>query len=139
MPLLTGVGASLVIAPPRQERPPAEPIAWHLAFGCVLAAAVFAGLSALLGEHGRPSLVACGLDGVTFLLSVLVLATLGASRWSVQFLVIPLLSLLEGLVLLRPRLEARSWVGLICLAAGALRLLLYSRREAAAGSTLGLG
>ncbi len=53
---------------------------------------------------------ACVLDGLGAFLSLQVLETLGAMRWCAQFLVTPLLTLLEGVVFLHPLLDLRSWL-----------------------------
>ncbi len=66
--------------------------------------------------------VAC--DGLVALLAVLALLRLPAARWSAQFVLVPLLVLIEGIVLARPGMTARWLFGLGLLALASVYLLL---------------
>jgi drug/metabolite transporter (DMT)-like permease len=136
-PILTGLGAVLYPARPRRgEEALAQPSGVFLALrkehrdGLLMllgAAAVFA-VGALVqrvtGAHVQASVLAVAWDGVTVLLSVLALERLSAQRWAAQFVLLPLLILIEGLVLVHPPLTVRWIVGLALLAAAAVYLLL---------------
>ncbi len=85
-----------------------------------------AGLLGLLAiSHGRTgggqgiSLPAAALDGGTALLTLVALVRIGPVRWSAQFLLVPLLGLGEGVVVLRPLLDWRSYLafGLLAMSA----------------------
>ncbi len=112
-PMLTGIGAVLFCADQSPDQPhaasrmPTALLGASTLFAIALAASYFA-------AHARPSLalpaVAC--DGILALLSMLTLNQLGATRWSSQFTWIPLLVILEGIVLVRPRLTAHWFIGL---------------------------
>ena len=121
-PALTGVGAALFCAD---------------ADGCTTAraASALAGASVLFAVAGaetylvaglRPSasLLAVACDGVLALLGILSLAHLGATRWSSQFMWVPLLIVLEGIVVMRPQLSAHWVIGLALLALSSVYLLL---------------
>jgi drug/metabolite transporter (DMT)-like permease len=122
-PLLTGIGAAWLCAQ-------SSTTAGKLRIGLAGAAALFAA-AALAGWplSGRPtfSVVAVAWDGVIALLSLLTLVQLGTTRWSAQFVLLPLLILLEGIVLMHPPLTLRLDCGLTLLAVASLYLLL--RRE----------
>ncbi len=124
MPLFTGVGAAFA-AEVRAERNPGEDGVRELARWNVVALGT-AGLAyvlvAVVHRGGTFSIGAAGLDGAGVLLSVIALRGLGPTRWSAQFLAVPLVTLLEGAMLLRPVLDVRSWAGLGLLAAGAAYL-----------------
>jgi hypothetical protein len=74
-------------------------------------------------------LPAAVLDGVAALLSLEVLERMGAIGWGAQFLLVPLLTMLEGAALLRPVLDVRSWVGFLLLAISGGYLLLGSAAD----------
>jgi hypothetical protein len=75
--------------------------------------------------------VAC--DGLVALLAVVALARLSAVRWSAQFVLVPLLILLEGIVLARPGMTARWLFGLGLLALVSGYLLLPAVEEPEVG------
>jgi len=111
-PVLTGVGAALFCT--KQGR--------SVASALVGAAVVF-----VLGWvclRGAVSVVAVACDGLLALLGVLAVSRLGATRWSAQFSLVPLLIVLEGLVLVRPGLQVRWALGLGLVAMGSVYLLL---------------
>ena len=98
-----------------------------LAMGLLLAAPVF-GLM-LLPTFLTHSLVefsgcASAADGLTFWLTLVTLKQLGASRWSAQFILTPFVTVVEGIILLRPTLTVQSWIGLLLLLLGGSYLLL---------------
>ena len=139
IPLLTGLGAALFAAEPdgggrtgnRQEQ------IWLFA-GCLVAAVTFGCTGFLRQEpftHGWTWHATC-LDALIFWLSLVALGRLGCSRWSAQFLFIPLLGFGEGLIFVRPLLDFRSWVGLALLGAGAVRQLFPEEQEADTSSFL---
>ncbi len=119
-PVLTGAGATLLCLGGRS--------AWRATTGLFGGTALF-GLAlladvALGGGHARASMLAVSCDGVMALLSVYALLRVGATRWSAQFTLLPLLIVLEGIVLVRPLFTARWVVGLALLALASLYLLL---------------
>lgn len=137
MPLLTGLGA--VFAAPRSSRRTdgrefgAAGVNSWLVVVLAASAAVFAvkGLAELRSGGVPLSAAAVGLDALTSLLSLLVLWRLGPTRWAAQFLAVPLATMLEGAILLRPVLDVRSWLGFVLLAiATGYLLLIGGRRQA---------
>ncbi len=139
MPLLAGAGATMSqrLEQPKESRADAGP--YSLVFGLVMAGITFGVLATLQRRGSAGSGTACGLDALTALLSLLTLARMGAVRWGAQFLLIPLLGLVEGTVLLHPFLDVWSWIGMGLIALGSLRLLLSPTDERAAVSVrLGL-
>ncbi len=135
-PLLTGLGASYVTAR-RKDRPSEHrfPLSNSLllVLTLVFAALIFAGLAwraQHTGESKSFSASAAALDGLMALLTLLALRRLGAVRWSAQYLLIPLLTLLEGALLLRPVLDWRSWMAFALLAASSGYLLAVGRDRA---------
>jgi hypothetical protein len=110
------------------------PGAWRIRMALSGACLVFVlGAAAGWGIVGRPvvSVVAVAWDGVIALLSVLALTQLGATRWSAQFVLLPLLILIEGLVLARPAITPRWAVGLALLAVSSIYLLLQREQDRA--------
>jgi hypothetical protein len=125
-PVLTGVGAALFCVQ-------GGTLGWRLRTALVGAAVSF-GVAALVGWGvvGRPmvSVAAVAWDGVLALLSLLALARLGVTRWASQFVLLPLVILLEGIVLVRPAMSARWGCGLVLLAVAGVYLLLQRDVEA---------
>ena len=120
-PILTGTGAVLFgVGPHRAE----VRVALSLAGGCLF----FAVSLAVAMFFGNPfqaiSIVTVASDGLLILLSVVSLIQVGPSKWSAQFILVPLLIVLEGIILVHPRLTAQVIVGLILLAASSVSLLL---------------
>jgi|GEM_PF-3328584 len=128
-PLLTGFGAALL-----SER--VAPSRWRATTALTGATAVLA--MALLGSRlagasvPHFSLLATACDGVIALLSIYALLGLGATRWSAQFTLLPLLVLLEGIPLVRPAINSRWVVGLGLLVLASVSLLAPPAEEAAA-------
>jgi hypothetical protein len=133
-PGLTGVGAVLFCASalgnemeaggppgsaPRLPRPPAA-----LAGGAALFAVAAAMRWLVAGIKPVVTLPAVACDGLVALLAVLALSRLAAARWSAQFVLVPLLVLMEGIVLARPGMTARWLFGLGLLALASVYLLL---------------
>ena len=122
MPFTAGVSASWVsqsLFLPRPVYLRVSPRFPWVAPSLGFAATVFGALALRGFQPGtRPvfSLSAAALDGLTFWLSLSVLGRLGAVCWSAQFLVIPLLTLIQGVLFLRPVLDARSWLAFVLLA-----------------------
>ncbi len=95
--------------------------------GLLLAAVLF-GLALLpklqIHEEMAFSWAASAVDGTISLLTLWTLQRVGPVRWSAQFLLTPLVTIAEGVALLRPALTARSWVGLFLLLLGGGYLLV---------------
>ena len=131
-PVLSGCGAALLCS----ER--AESV-WRMPAALAGAALVFAmswGVSAWQASAmARPSMLATACDGVLALLGLLVLARLGAVRWSAQFALLPLLVLAQGIMILRPPLTLRWGTGILLLTVGGVYLLLPQEEEN--GTSLG--
>lgn len=117
-PILTGIGAVTLCV----VRLPSRPLG---------AACAFAGAAAVFGAGTLlPSAVqlpfhwpACILDSSVISMAILAAWRVGPMRYSARFLVVPLLSLLFGLAVLRPELNVRSILGLGLLAGGSIALL----------------
>lgn len=97
------------------------------------------GSSAFRGGFWSGAWAGCGLDGLSALLALLALQRLHAVRWVSQFLWIPLVGLLEGVVFLWPVLDARSWVGLGLVGVGAAYQLFRSADASNSVTMLGAG
>jgi len=120
VPVLTGLGAVLFY----RDHSPIIPRAATALFGaCALfAVALLAGR--LAGAHLTVSLLAIACDGIVALLGIATLSQLGATRWSSQFTWIPLLIIIEGIALVRPKLTAHWFTGLVLLILAGVYLLL---------------
>jgi drug/metabolite transporter (DMT)-like permease len=118
-PLLTGCGAALFCS--------ADAGVWRMP-AALCGAAVVLGIAALAVFHRGhvwPEMLglAAGLDAVEALLTILVLERLSAARWSAQFVVVPLVILVESFVILRESLSPRGIGGLLLLAGASAALL----------------
>lgn len=120
MPLIVGTAAGWANVRLRASAGPALrqglPV---LAASLVFAAVLLGAIAAPHWRAGVPegfSLVAAGLDGLTAVLSLVTLGRVGAVRWSAQFLLVPLLALLEGVLFLQPILDGRSYLAFALLA-----------------------
>jgi drug/metabolite transporter (DMT)-like permease len=124
-PVLAGVGAALFCSgdTSTRARAPTTLLGASTLFAIALVASHVAG--------ARPawSLLAIACDGVVALLGITTLSYLGATRWSAQFTWIPLLIILEGIALVRPRLTAHWFTGLILLIIAGVYLLLPQTEE----------
>ena len=125
-PVLTGAGAAWFcsdgnVSPWRKTT--------ALAGAAVVFGVAVVGWSLRVHEWPTVSLTAVAYDGVLALLSVLTLVRLGATRWSAQFTLQPLLVLLEGTVLVRSGISIRWVAGLGLLAVASAYLLLPQAEE----------
>jgi drug/metabolite transporter (DMT)-like permease len=125
-PVLTGVGAALFYAD-RAETP--RKIAAALIGATALFTLALTTKSVIAGTKPHASLLAVSCDGILTLLMVLALSRLGATRWSAQFALVPLLILIEGMVLVRPGITTRWVVGLVLVALASVYLLLPHQDE----------
>lgn len=125
-PLLSGCGAVLFCS----TRTSAWSVPAALQGGCA-ALTLGAGVNHLMHAGGWPGMpgLAAGLDGAEALLSLLTLSRLSATRWSAQFALAPLLTLLEGIAFMRSWVPARMTIGLLLLAAASVALLAPSPEE----------
>jgi drug/metabolite transporter (DMT)-like permease len=139
-PLLTGVGAAMLLHDFAEEVA-AQTVAAssHIAssltatreFAPALAgAALVFGLPLLIhaalrrGEMPAFAWSAVVLDALVAALALMALARLGAARWSARFVVVPLAIVLEGLTLLRPRIDVRTCAAVALMLVAAVFLLL---------------
>lgn len=141
LPVILGATATLLRASPPAVAPQGDrsDAAWAFAAGSAAAGICFLLLALGRAEgfpSGGPTWFAAGLDAVLFVLTLWTLDRVGAAAWSAQFLLVPLLTLAEGIGFLHPVLDFRSWLGLGLLGLGAVRLLFYGRPQE--GSTTGL-
>ncbi len=136
MPLLTSLGAVLALTPTRPDNGFRRLDSRFSLSGALLFAAFLFTLLAVVRRHANYgvasqfSTTAATMDGMLALLSLTALRSLGATRWAVQFLLAPLLTLGEGVVLLRPVLDVRSWVAFALLAVGSVYLLFVGTPKA---------
>ena len=122
-PLLTGIGAALFCAQDAGESGDGRRMYWALVGAAMLFAAGVV-VQWVFAERPSLSVIAVAWDGVLALLSVLALSRLGATRWAAQFVLLPLLVLMQGIVLLRPPITVRLGCGLALLAVASVYLLL---------------
>lgn len=129
-PIVTGIGAAMFCS--RGLEP--EVLGGRATAALSGAGMVFGlGLLVAVGRgHAVPSfsLPATLFDGLLAGLAVLTLARLGATRWSAQFALGPLVVLVEAVALLRPKMDARWLSGLGLLGVAALFLLLPQTDDA---------
>jgi drug/metabolite transporter (DMT)-like permease len=125
--LLSGCGAVLFCS----TRPTAWRIPAALLGGCAVLAlgAAVNHLTHAGGGGAEMQGLAAGLDAAEALLSLLTLSRISATRWSAQFALAPLLTLLEGIALMRSWIPARMIVGLLLLAAASIALLVPPPEE----------
>ena len=144
LPLVVGVGGAVAgrvgivaISTPAKKAVFRDEVLARLALSLVLAAAVFFVVSFGVAERSvmtASRFIGSAADGFISLVSLVVLLRLGTMRWSAQFLLTPLVTILEGVLLLRPTVTARSWTGIGLLAIGGTFLLL--RAEDGLGSSV---
>ena len=121
-PVLTGLGAAWLRTRRGAELPRAAAALSGAAVVFLVGAAVHGGLKARV-------LPAAAVDVVVVALSVTALCRLGATRWSAQFEIVPLVVLLEGLLGLGFRPDARAVVGLVLVVLSSVFLLLPPHEE----------
>jgi drug/metabolite transporter (DMT)-like permease len=126
-PTLTGVGAALFCLDQHisTSRTTLALVGATALFSLALVEVLF-----VSGTRPSISLLAVACDGVLALLGVVTLSQLGATRWASQFTWIPLLILIEGIVMVRPRLTAYWIAGLVLLSLASVYLLLPQYDEA---------
>ncbi len=133
LPLAIGIGATFFGARTRNGQDGSERLAITLwspsnlsLLGWVLGVSslTFALLAALRHAGPQPFPYAAAVyDGLTDALSLAVLLRFGAERWSAHFLLGPCLTVVMGVLLLRPRVDSRTVLGIGLLAAGGWSLL----------------
>ncbi len=131
MPLFAGTGAVLFVAHTVQDETLTKTAVsvYKSAFTLGIAGLAYA----MLVPHNSGALrgpfswSAAGLDGLMALLSLLALQRHGPVRWAAQFLLAPLLTVVEGIVFLRPVLDARSWLALVLLGISSVYLFVVGR------------
>ena len=121
-PLLTGVGAAWLRTRGGGEAP-------KTVAALAGSATVFLGAALIQGAPWHGALAAGGLDALLLMLSVAALFRLGATRWSAQFVLVPLVVMVEGLAGMGFRPDTRSMVGLLLVALSSAFLLLPPRHE----------
>lgn len=125
-PVLTGVGAALFCVR-------GGTTTWRASSGLLGGTLVFAVALTVesVATRTRPtvSLLAMACDGLLALLGIYALQQVGATRWSAQFTLVPLLVVLEGLALAHQPLTLRWVVGIALLLVASLYLLLPSSEE----------
>jgi len=128
-PLATGIGAALFSTSSSPRNQPELTSALGAAaflFAVVWVVQFFLHLTT---AHLSP--VAAFLDAATAILTLLSLRHIGLTRWSAQFVLIPFLVILQGLVLLHPPMDAHNSTGLALLLIGSIFLLLPQPTEKA--------
>ncbi|QMV17356.1 hypothetical protein GOB94_00480 [Granulicella sp. 5B5] len=125
-PVLTGVGAALfcVRGGATSWRASSALLGGTLVFAVALTVE-----SVMTRTRPAVSLLAMACDGLLALLSIYALQRLGATRWSAQFTLLPLLVVLEGLVLAHQPLTLRWVVGIALLLLASVYLLLPSTED----------
>ena len=126
-PVMTGVGAALFCmrGGATTWRATSALLGGTLVFGVALTVEALAA-----GTRPTVSLLAMACDGLLALLSVYALQRVGATRWSAQFTLLPLLIVLEGLALTHQPLTLRWVVGIALLLLASVYLLLPSSDDA---------
>lgn len=125
MPLLAGVGAALI----GSIRPRGRRLGASALTGASLAA--FVAIAFPLQSFREtathfaltPFLLQAGAEAVSLLLMISVLSNLGAVRWAASLVLVPLLVAIQGVVLMRPELGSRAYLGMGLLGLASLFLL----------------
>jgi drug/metabolite transporter (DMT)-like permease len=125
-PVLTGIGAALFYT---DHTEPQRRIVMALLGATALFALTLTANSVVTTTKPHASLLAVACDGLITLVTVLALSRLGATRWSAQFALVPLLILIEGMVLVRPGITTRWVAGLVLVALASVYLLLPHQDE----------
>ncbi len=125
-PALTGIGAAVFCL--AQSVSPSR-VTFALTGATVLFALALAESYVFSGLRPSFSLLATAGDGLLALLGVVSLSQLGATRWSSQFTWVPLLIVLEGIALIRPKLMPYWVAGLMLLVLASVYLLLPQSKD----------
>lgn len=140
MPLVSGITACYLCfrggGPQGATRQTMSPRGHWMERGLLLAGLIYGVLLLLEPKNLAFSWGASAVDGLISLLTLASLRRVGAVRWSAQFLLIPFVAILEGVILLRPVVTTRSWVGMILLLAGGGYLLLPRPQDSVTDSTV---
>ncbi len=135
-PALTGVGAALFCV---DQPVTASRVTLALAGASLLFALALAETYFVAGLRPFISLLAVAGDGFLALLGMATLAQLGATRWSSQFTSVPLLIVMEGIALIRPKLTAYWVAGLVLLVLSSVYLLLPQDEDPEPTTSIVLG
>ncbi len=131
MPLLAGLGATLYFVSRTSEQAGhfSSVVIYRPAISLAFAGFAYGALALRgLGQGAVPfSWGVAGADGLLALLTVMTLERLGPTRWAAQFLLAPLLTLVEGVAFLRPLLDLRSWLAFGLLTISATYLLVVGK------------
>lgn len=126
-PVLSGVGAAWL----RSSRGAS---AWKVVSALCGATFLFLVAAIAAGElrsvNVQGIVLAAVFDGLAAWLSVLALLRVGATRWSSQFVLIPLLIVVESVLMVWPGRDMRMWTGVVLLALSSFFLLLPPRADA---------
>ncbi|MDE1155176.1 MAG: hypothetical protein PW735_05520 [Acidobacteriaceae bacterium] len=123
MPVGTGVGAVWL-------RTAGGAAIWKASFALGACWVLFSCAAVLRHtSYGHVTLLASIFEAIIFGLSVLALLRVGATRWASQYVLVPLLVVLESLMTARPALDVRAIAGVLLLAVASLFLLLPPRVE----------
>ncbi|MFC6644314.1 hypothetical protein ACFQBQ_01645 [Granulicella cerasi] len=122
-PIMAGVGAMWL-------RTRAGSASWRAALA--LAAGMLVAVAVAFVRHlpvSHATLLASAFDAATAGLTVLTLFRVGGTRWSAQFVLVPLVVIAEGVLLLRPHLDPRTIAGLALMLFAAVFLLLPPKMD----------
>jgi drug/metabolite transporter (DMT)-like permease len=128
-PLTTGIGAALFTTSRSSRNRPT--FASALLAAALLFAAAWSIQFLLHRTTAHFTPLAALLDAATALLTLLSLSRIGLTVWSAQFTLVPLIIILQGFVLLRPRINVYNSAGLSLLLLGCIFLLLPQPSEKA--------
>lgn len=140
LPLLTGWGVAFFAGSADENHGGEEgKQLWSGPIGCVGAAIVMT----LAAAHNRQPgasvdwpMQAAGLDAMVAAATLFLLSRGTAGRFSALYLVVPLLTMVEGVIFLHPVLDFRSWVAFGLLLVSAARLLFGGAGRPANGLAL---
>lgn len=105
---------------------------WAGSLSCLAAATVMAVIALRNSSFHTAShwpVQAAGLDAAVAVSMLLLLGYESAYRFSALYLLVPLVTLIEGVVFLRPVLDLRSWVGFALLLVSGARLLFGAEAQ----------
>lgn len=123
IPLATGLGAAWFRAREGDRL-------WRASMALAGAALAFLVAAVMQGSgHWHGLGLPAVLDGALALLSVLTVLRLGATRWSGQFVLLPLAVIVEGLLILHIKMDVRYAVGIALLLLATVFLLLPPKAD----------